>query len=102
MDKSLHSPERVRLDNCFSNSDSVYRGILRRDRSVFRLNVSDDCWIGAGETSLKTVNLAEIKTNPNNPRLIKDDKFAHLKKSLKEFPQMMSLGPIVVDDQGIV
>ena len=43
-----------------------------------------------------------IKPNPNNPRLIKDEKFAKLVKSIKEFPQMLELRPIVVSDDMIV
>ena len=35
-----------------------------------------------------TLKISEIKNNPNNPRLIKDDKFNKLVKSLKEFPEM--------------
>lgn len=30
------------------------------------------------------MKLSEIKTNPNNPRIIKDDKFQKLKKSIKD------------------
>lgn len=48
------------------------------------------------------VNINEIKANPNNPRLIKDDKFAKLVKSIKEFPEMLSLRPIVVNDDMVV
>ena len=46
--------------------------------------------------------LTEIKSNPNNPRLIKDDKFKKLVQSIKEFPQMLELRPIVVNDDMIV
>ena len=48
------------------------------------------------------MKLSEIKPNPGNPRIIKDEKFRKLCKSLEEFPQMMELRPIVVDDQGII
>ena len=48
------------------------------------------------------VPIHEIKANPNNPRLIKDDKFAKLVKSIKEFPEMLELRPIVVNDDMIV
>ena len=48
------------------------------------------------------MRLSEITKNPSNPRIIKDEKFARLKKSLQEFPQMMALRPIVIDDQGVV
>lgn len=48
------------------------------------------------------VKINEIKTNPKNPRLIKDDKFRKLVKSIKEFPEMLELRPIVVDENNIV
>lgn len=48
------------------------------------------------------VKISEIKTNPKNPRLIKDDKFRKLVKSIQEFPQMLELRPIVVDENNIV
>ena len=48
------------------------------------------------------IKLSKIKRNPNNPRVIKDDKFEKLKKSISEFPKMMELRPIVVDDNNIV
>lgn len=48
------------------------------------------------------VKINEVKTNPKNPRLIKDDKFCKLVKSIQEFPQMLELRPIVVDENNIV
>jgi len=51
---------------------------------------------------IKEMKISEIKANPNNPRLIKDDKFAKLVKSIKEFPEMLKLRPIVVNDDMIV
>jgi len=48
------------------------------------------------------MKLSDIRVNPKNPRIIKDDKFRKLVKSLKEFPQMMELRPIIVDDDGII
>ena len=48
------------------------------------------------------VNINEVKTNPKNPRIIKDDKFRKLVKSIEEFPQMLELRPIVVDENNIV
>jgi hypothetical protein len=41
------------------------------------------------------MKLSNIKPNPNNPRLIKDDKFAKLVQSIKDFPEMMEKRPIV-------
>lgn len=48
------------------------------------------------------VAIREIKPNTNNPRIIKDDKFKKLVKSIKEFPEMLELRPIVVDSDMIV
>jgi site-specific DNA-methyltransferase (adenine-specific) len=48
------------------------------------------------------VKISEVKINPKNPRLIKDDKFKKLVKSIQEFPQMLELRPIVVDENNIV
>lgn len=48
------------------------------------------------------MKLSEIKSNPNNPRLIKDDKFHKLVNSIKDFPQMMELRPIVIDENNMV
>jgi len=50
----------------------------------------------------KKVKISEIKPNPNNPRLIKDDKFAKLVKSVKEFPEMLTIRPIVVNSDMII
>jgi len=50
----------------------------------------------------KTVKLSDIKTNPNNPRLIKDDKFNKLVKSIQEFPKMLEIRPVVVNSDMIV
>jgi DNA modification methylase len=48
------------------------------------------------------VNINKVRTNPNNPRIIKDDKFQKLVKSIQEFPQMLEIRPIVVNDDMIV
>lgn len=48
------------------------------------------------------MKISEIKPNPNNPRLVKDDKFAKLVQSIKDFPEMLELRPIVVNDDMIV
>ncbi len=53
------------------------------------------------QTMLK-VKIKEIKVNPNNPRFIKDDKFKNLVKSIKEFPEMLSLRPVVVNKDMII
>ena len=50
----------------------------------------------------ETISLNEIKNNPNNPRLVKDDKFKKLVKSIQDFPQMLELRPIVIDENNVV
>jgi hypothetical protein len=52
--------------------------------------------------NIQTVKISEIKTNPNNPRIIKDEKFAKLVQSIKDFPKMLEIRPIVVNDDMIV
>lgn len=46
--------------------------------------------------------ISEIKLNPNNPRLIKDDKFKKLVQSIKDFPEMLNIRPIVVNKDMII
>jgi DNA modification methylase len=53
-------------------------------------------------TWMQTISISQIKSNPNNPRIIKDDKFAKLVKSIKEFPEMLNLRPIVVNSDMVV
>lgn len=48
------------------------------------------------------VKLSQIKPNENNPRLIKDDKFKKLVKSIQEFPEMLELRPIVVNSDMVI
>lgn len=51
---------------------------------------------------MEIVKISKIKNNPNNPRLIKDEKFSRLVNSIKQFPQMLELRPIVVNKDMIV
>ena len=51
---------------------------------------------------IQKIKVSEIRPNPNNPRVIKDDKFKKLLKSITDFPQMLELRPIVVNDDMIV
>ena len=46
--------------------------------------------------------ISDIKLNPNNPRLIKDDKFKKLVKSIQDFPEMLNIRPIVVNSDMII
>jgi hypothetical protein len=50
----------------------------------------------------KYVKVSEVKLNPNNPRLIKDDKFKKLVQSIKDFPEMLDIRPIVVNADMVV
>ena len=43
-------------------------------------------------------NISEIKPNPDNPRTIEDTKFKLLVASIKAFPEMLKLRPIVVNE----
>lgn len=52
--------------------------------------------------NIETVSISKVKKNPNNPRILKDDKFKKLCKSIKEFPEMLKIRPIVVNDDMIV
>ena len=51
---------------------------------------------------MQRVNIQEVRLNEENPRYIKDHKFEKLVKSIKEFPQMLDLRPIVVNQDMIV
>lgn len=51
---------------------------------------------------MRLEKIGNIKANPNNPRIIKDDKFKKLVKSIKEFPEMLNIRPIVVDSEMMV
>jgi hypothetical protein len=47
----------------------------------------------------KIVQTSKVRPDPNNPRTIRDDKFAALVKSLQEFPEMLEKRPIVVTQE---
>ena len=51
---------------------------------------------------LKTLPLSKIKSNPDNPRVIKDDKFKKLVQSLKDFPEMSQAREIVVNKDYVI
>src|SRR3990167_1177826 len=48
------------------------------------------------------VPLSKVKLNPKNPRFIKDEAFTKLCNSLKEFPEMLNLRPVVCDEDGTI
>jgi DNA modification methylase len=51
---------------------------------------------------MQKVNIKEVKSNTANPRIIKDGKFKQLVQSIKEFPEMLELRPIVVNADMVV
>ena len=51
---------------------------------------------------IQKVKITEVIANPNNPRVIRDDKFKKLVKSINEFPEMLELRPIIVNDEMVV
>ena len=51
---------------------------------------------------IETIQINTIKLNPNNPRLIKDDKFTKLVQSIKDFPEILNIRPIVVNEDMII
>jgi DNA modification methylase len=51
---------------------------------------------------MQIVKINSIKANPSNPRLIKDDKFHKLVQSLKDFPEMAKVRPIVVNADMVI
>ena len=51
---------------------------------------------------MERVDIRQVRSNPDNPRFIKGDKFEKLVKSIREFPQMLELRPIVVNKDMVV
>ncbi len=51
---------------------------------------------------MERVDIRQIRPNPDNPRFIKGGKFEKLVKSIKEFPEMLELRPIVVNQDMVV
>jgi DNA modification methylase len=50
----------------------------------------------------KKIPIEALKKNPDNPRIIKDDKFRKLVESVKSFPEMLELRPIVVNSEMMI
>jgi hypothetical protein len=51
---------------------------------------------------IQKVKISKVKPNKDNPRLIKDNKFKKLVRSIKDFPEMLELRPIVVNNDNVV
>jgi len=52
--------------------------------------------------NIERIDIKKIILNPNNPRTIKDDKFKKLVQSIKDFPQMLEVRPIVIDSDNVI
>jgi hypothetical protein len=48
------------------------------------------------------LKINELKSNESNPRIIKEAKFKKLVQSIKDFPEMLELRPIIVDEDMII
>lgn len=53
-------------------------------------------------STVQMIPIGNVQLNPDNPRVIKDDRFAKLVASIKSFPEMLRLRPIVVNAQMVV
>jgi len=53
-------------------------------------------------SKIEIVDIGSVKPNPSNPRNIKKEKHSQLVKSIKDFPQMLELRPLIVDKKGVV
>ena len=52
--------------------------------------------------NIEKVKINSITENPDNPRTIKGEKFNKLVKSIKDFPEMLKIRPIVVNDDNVI
>ena len=51
---------------------------------------------------VQKIKIQKLTSNTNNPRIIKDNKFKQLVKSIQDFPEMLRIRPIVVDENNVV
>jgi len=51
---------------------------------------------------VQVIDINKIQGNRENPRVIKDDKFKKLVRSIEEFPEMLNLRPIVVNKDMVI
>ena len=52
--------------------------------------------------AVQLLPIEQVQLNEANPRLIKDERFEALKKSIQQFPDMLHLRPLVVDEDFVV
>ena len=48
------------------------------------------------------LKINQLKANESNPRIIKEAKFKKLVQSVKDFPEMLDLRPIIIDEDNII
>jgi hypothetical protein len=51
---------------------------------------------------MELLKISAVKPNTDNPRVIRDNKFQKLVSSIKEFPEMLKLRPIVVNKDMVI
>lgn len=51
---------------------------------------------------IKVLPIGEVKLNPDNPRIIRDEKYKKLVRSLSAFPTMSLVRPLVIDENNVV
>jgi hypothetical protein len=51
---------------------------------------------------IEIIKIEEVKENPENPRLIDEKSFNQLKISIQNFPEMLNLRPLVIDENNYV
>ncbi len=54
------------------------------------------------KAKIEQVSISTLRENENNPRNINKHKFEKLKNSIKDFPEMLALRPIVVDKDNVI
>tara|TARA_R110002020_G_scaffold96958_1_gene231637 strand:+ start:15257 stop:15844 length:588 start_codon:yes stop_codon:yes gene_type:complete len=52
--------------------------------------------------TVKYTDVKKIKLNDDNPRIIKDHRFQELIRSIKEFPEMLELRPIILNKDNVI
>jgi hypothetical protein len=51
---------------------------------------------------MESISISKVRPNSDNPRYIKDEKFKKLVQSLRDFPEMANVRPIVVNTEMVV
>ena len=66
-----------------------------RTKGVSTRDVQEQTTNATPSVGFQLVAIGKMKANPSNPRVLRDDRFAKLKKSITEFPDMLNKRPIV-------